>query len=862
MTLAAGSKLGPYEILAPLGAGGMGEVWRARDTRLSREVAIKILPVEVSRDESRLRRFEKEARAASGLNHPNIVTIYDIGSHDSVSYIAMERVEGKTLRELLLAGRLAVKKLLGIAAQIADGLARAHEAGIVHRDLKPENVMVTKDGLVKILDFGLAKLTSSTGGSDEGSHLPTETGTSPGMILGTVGYMSPEQASGQPLDFRSDQFSFGSILYEMATGNRAFQKSTAVDTLSAILHEDPKPVADSNPQAPAPVRWIVERCLSKDAEDRYASTKDLARELATIRDHVSEASASGSAFSAPRSATVRFPIAILAFVVFVALLAGIFAGGPFWKARYSSRPSIRQLTFRRSGGIMAAQFAPDGQVIYGSAAVEEKKGNPGELMSARLGSPESRPLGLPPANVLAISASNDLAILVGGTARFGTLATVSLAGGAPRELLESVHYASWAPDGKSLAVIHVVEGKMRLEYPIGNVLYEPPGWIAKVTISRRGDLIAFSDHGSSIPSDSNTGALTIMDLSGKRRRITEAPLEFKWSPQGDEIWLNDISAGTTSIYAVTLSGQKRFLASFPGDFALHDVSRDGRVLLERISEQLEMVGRYSGEQAESSLSWLDGSVPADLSADGKTLLFSETRQGGWPTGAVYKRATDGSPAIRLGEGLARALSPDGRWALSWSAGGNASRAVLLPTGPGQPRTLQLSGINLVGSGAAFFPDGRRIVLLGVEPHRRARLYVVDLESGKTQAIGQEGVPVGASILLSPDGKQIVVSSGQGGYLMDADGGSRRTIPALSADLFAIKWCADGRSLFVRTSGVSPLRVSRLELSSGRLDLWKEFSISDVDRGGGLDVIPTPDGKSYVYGYRRELADLFIVEGLK
>src|SRR5262249_54482297 len=246
MTLSAGTSLGVYEIVAPLGAGGMGEVWRARDSRLGREVAIKILPADVASDPGRLKRFEKEARSASALNHPNIVTIYDIGATDSVSWIAMERVDGKTLRELLFGGALPIKKLLPIAAQIADGLAKAHEAGIVHRDLKPENVMVTKDGLVKILDFGLAKLSTPGSGSDEGSQLPTETGTSPGVILGTVGYMSPEQAGAQPVDFRSDQFSFGSILYELATGKRAFQKGTAVDTLSAILHEEPKSLAQAN----------------------------------------------------------------------------------------------------------------------------------------------------------------------------------------------------------------------------------------------------------------------------------------------------------------------------------------------------------------------------------------------------------------------------------------------------------------------------------------------------------------------------------------------------------------------------------------------------------------------------------------
>src|SRR5215510_5255324 len=290
MPISAGSRFGPYEVVAPLGAGGMGEVWRARDERLGRDVAIKVLPEEVSADSGRLKRFEKEARAASALNHPNIATIYDVGSAESVSWISMERVEGKTLRELLFAGAVPTKRLLSIATQIADGLATAHQAGIVHRDLKPENVMVTKEGRVKILDFGLAKLTGIEAASGENaSRLPTETGTSPGVVLGTVGYMSPEQAAGQALDFRSDQFSLGSILYEMATGKRAFQRKTAIDTLAAILNEEPEAVSAVNPQAPLPLRWIVERCLQKELRQSCASTEDLARDLGGLRDHLSEA---------------------------------------------------------------------------------------------------------------------------------------------------------------------------------------------------------------------------------------------------------------------------------------------------------------------------------------------------------------------------------------------------------------------------------------------------------------------------------------------------------------------------------------------------------------------------------------------
>jgi predicted ATPase/serine/threonine protein kinase len=286
--LSPGTQFGQYEILSSLGTGGMGEVYRARDTRLRREVAIKVLAGELFSDWDRLDRFEREARAASALNHPNIVTIYELGQVDSTHYIAMELVEGKTLRELLTAGLIPIHKVIQIATQVADGLAKAHEASIVHRDLKPENLMVSQDGLVKILDFGLAKLVELS--SEDPSDLPTKAfcQTRPGVVMGTLGYMSPQQASGQPLDFRSDQFSFGLVLYEMVTGKRALQRSTEAGTLLAILQEEPEPIGSLNPEAPAPLCWAVERCLAKDPAKRYVSTRDLARDLATIRERLSE----------------------------------------------------------------------------------------------------------------------------------------------------------------------------------------------------------------------------------------------------------------------------------------------------------------------------------------------------------------------------------------------------------------------------------------------------------------------------------------------------------------------------------------------------------------------------------------------
>ena len=359
MSITTGTRLGPYEILAPLGAGGMGEVYKARDTRLGREVAIKVLPAELSSDSDRLRRFEQEARSASALNHPNIVTVYDVGRADSVSYIALEFVEGQSLREALTAGPLPTKKAIGIAAQVASGLAKAHASGIVHRDLKPENVMVTSDGLAKILDFGLAKL-APIPSAELLSQVETEAGqTEPGILLGTVGYMSPEQAAGRSLDFRSDQFSFGAILYEMLSGRRAFQRATAVETLTAILKEEPPPLATTSPPAPEPLRRIVERCLAKDPEDRYASTRDLARDVADLRDPPSEALAAPQPISRRRASRVwPFAIAALALAAIVGWLLLRARSAP--AARGGGERSIAILPLQNLGGRPDDEYFSDG----------------------------------------------------------------------------------------------------------------------------------------------------------------------------------------------------------------------------------------------------------------------------------------------------------------------------------------------------------------------------------------------------------------------------------------------------------------------------------------------------------------------
>ena len=857
MTLSAGSRLGPYEVLGPIGAGGMGEVYRARDTRLGREIAIKVLPSEVSSDSDRLSRFEQEARSASALNHPNIVTVHDVGSADGVAYIAMELVEGKTLRELLLTGALSTKQILRIGPQVAEGLARAHSVGIVHRDLKPENLMISRDGLVKILDFGLAKLSEpETGGL---SSMPTSARerTQPGSVLGTVGYMSPEQASGQPVDFRTDQFSLGSILYEMATGRKAFQRENAVDTLSAILHEEPAPIASVTPQAPAPLRWIVERCLAKEPDERYASTRDLARELGTVRDHLSEAGVSGEMASAvarprrPRLAAVPLLLAVIA-----AALSGTFLLGK----RVGKPPlhSFRRLTFR-GGTVYSARFAPDGQTIVYDAAWEK---NPLEIFSSRLDGPESRSFGLEAA-LFSVSSAGELAVAVSPrripSGAVGTLARVPVAGGAPRELLRDVVCADWSADGKLLAVVRQVAAANRLEYPPGTLLFETNGQISDPRVSPGGDSVAFIEH----PLLGDTaGSVLLVDRSGHKRLLSTGWPDaggLAWAPGGREIWFTASKVGwARSLLAVTPEGKMREIERAPGGFFLQDVSRDGKVLIDHQVHRAGIVGRIAGESRERELSWLDYSFLRDLSEDGTTLLFDEQGQGGGAENSVYVRKTDGSAAIRLGEGVAQAFSPDGKWAVTLTQ--SPSRLRLLPTGPGEARDLTERGL-AYQFGARFLPDGRHVIFRASEAGHGLRYYVQALEAGKPHSFSPEGVS--GAVAVTPDGRFVCGIGADGRPLLfPVDGGPPRPFAGLEPGDVPLRWSPDGKTLYVR-NGYLPARLYRIDTSSNKRELWRELVPSDPAGILSIRTIRlTPDGNSFFYGYTRHLSDLYLVEGLK
>ena len=856
--LAAGTRLGHYEVLSPLGAGGMGEVYRARDPRLGREVAIKVLPAALSADADRLHRFEQEARSASALNHPNIVTIYEIGAADETSFIAMELVDGASLRAAMAGGPMPTRKMLDIATQIAEGLAKAHAAGIVHRDLKPENVMVSKDGFVKLLDFGLAKLFVAP--AEQASGALTMGQTQPGTVLGTVGYMSPEQASGKAVDFRSDQFALGSIFYEMATGKRAFQKETGAETLSAIIRDEPEPVERANPRAPAPFRWIVERCIAKDPDERYASTRDLARDLRSIRDHLSETSATVETGAVPVRRRGGVGWAAIAGAAIVFALAGLWAGR---RMGAPSQPTFQRLTFQR-GTVWSARFGPDGQTVYYGAGWE---GGSPRIFSLRPGAPESSALALPAANLLAISSAGEMAVQVEpkasvtGFALIGTLARVPLSGGAPREVLTDVTYAEWVPARSDLAVVHRVAGKERLEFPVGKVLYETGGWIQGPRFSPDGKRIAIIDH----PGNGDDGAIAVVDVASAKRTELSAGWAtvqgLAWGADGREVWFTAAREGIErEIFGVTLSGKLRLVRTMQGTPALLDLRADGNALLTEDDYRSSAIVFHPAQPGGRDLTWFDWSSDRALSADGKFLLFDESGEGGGANGGVYLRATDGSPAVRLSDGLGLALSPDGEWALTRTLT-PPEHFVLVPVRAGQPRDFPADGFSRSAYGT-FFPDGARFVFEGRAPGQGTRLYVQSVSGGAARPISAEGINA-TRHFVSPDGKWIsAVGPDFRVHLYPADGGEPRQLESSRPDDYPAGWTADGKGVYVSRQGI-PCVVDLIDVASGRRTRFRE--LGGADPAGVTAFGPgrlTPDGRTALIGQQRVLSTLYRIRDLK
>src|SRR6202451_1006704 len=592
MALISGTKLGPYEIESLVGAGGMGEVYRAHDSRLDRTVAIKVLPASFSADRERLQRFAQEARAAAALNHPNILSIFDIGEDNGAPYVVSELLEGETLRDRLRNGPLPMRRVIDYSMQVAKGLAAAHEKGIVHRDLKPENLYLTHDGRAKILDFGLAKLTRPESRDHSGEEPTVQMATEAGVVMGTAGYMSPEQVRGKAADHRSDIFAFGAILYEMISGKRAFHGETPADTMSAIIKDEPPELADLRLNVPPALERIVRHCLEKNPAQRFHSISDVAFGLEVLTG-ISSTTTSGAQRAAPAHSRRGWLLPVCAAIALFVLLAVVYLAGQHSAA--TSIPHFHRLTFRR-GTILSARFSPDGQTIIYGAALE---GRPTELFTTRFDSTDSRSLGLEKTQLLSVSANGELAVSMDQHQRTpftaaGTMGRVPLAGGAPREVAEEVTWADWTPDGSDVAVARNSAGRTHLEFPVGKTIYQPRGWVSHVRFSPRGDLIAIEDH---VPTGDD-GRVVILDRNGNIKVVSSFFITVQglaWSPDQKEVWFTASKEGSSrALYAMNLSGKERLVLRVPGVLTLQDLTRTGRALLTIESDNFGIVGFHDG----------------------------------------------------------------------------------------------------------------------------------------------------------------------------------------------------------------------------------------------------------------------------
>ncbi len=860
-----GTRLGNYEVLDKLGEGGMGEVWRARDERLNRTVAIKILPASVSNDPNRRARFEREARALGALNHPNIVAVYDYGTDEGRSYIVSELVEGESLRGVLDEGRPSMRKLVDIAVQIAEAMAAAHNVGIVHRDLKPENIMVSPNGRVKVLDFGLAKQTL-----EAQTAAPEKTATlalsEPGLVMGTAGYMSPEQVRGEATDHRSDIFSYGTVLYELATGKRAFHAGSSVETMHAILREEPPELQADSSLVPAPLATIIRRCIEKRPADRFQSAADLAFALRAIVPSAS----TGTQIAVPPLVSSRskrwwlWPaIALVGAII-------LFAAGYVLNGRLHSRvlPSYKRVTFR-TGLVTNARFTPDGKGVVYSAKWDN--GN-GRVYLGSPGSPDARDLGLPEGSIVfAVSSKEEIAFamtpfLADGS---GTLSRSSISGGQMRPALDGVKTADWSPDGMSLAVLRTVNGYNRLEYPIGTVLIDKIDLpYFGMRVSPDGNQIAFAHYyqGSSI-------GLSVIDRQGKSKFLGVIGGQLSnridsvlcWSPDGREIWFRsfDVSQWGT-VYAVDMKGHQRIVFRVPGHVTLYDVARDGRVLIRTDVRQQGILGLAPGETTERDLSCLDASALTGISDDGRVIVATIEGESGGPKGSVYMRKTDGSPPVRLGDGAAWAVSPDGKWVSAFaSVDASTRRFVVLPTGAGEEREVAIPELKKMNAVFGWSADGETLFVHGPGKTKNWQNYLWNPKTGALRAIGPDGVGDGIP-QVSPDGRSVLaVGPDARLWIYPVGGGAPQPLRELSEHDIVTGWRADSHSLYVvmHHDENRTLPVSIMDIATGKRTPWKEITPSrPVEQTLRLNV--TPDGRAYAYNYLVKTSELYVGDGIK
>ena len=796
----------------------MGEVYRATDTRLGRDVAVKILPQMFVADQSLRARFELEARAMAALRHPNIITIYDFGT-DDVPYLVSELLLGETLADALARGPIGSRRAVAWGTQILRGLASAHARGIVHRDLKPANIFISSDDVVKVLDFGLAKVVEANGSLTDA---PTLRLSEPGSVIGTIGYMSPEQLGARAVDARSDIFSFGVVLHEMLTGKAPFLRPTATETMIAIARDD-APRLETPPHSPLLAATLL-RCLEKSPENRFHSAHDLAL-------HLDMLDIAGSSPSNPPT-IIR------------------------------NAPQIEPLTFHR-GSVMHARFAPDGSIVYGAAWGER----PTELFVGHRGVPESRPLGIT-GSIHSISRSGELAISLGRTSEVGflavgTLARVALVGGLPRPIANRVYEADWAPSGSALAIVRRTEHGFRIEFPIGTPLYETGNWISDLRFSPGGDRLAFLEHPHA---GDNFGYVMTVDLEGRAQRLTDdlfISWGLAWHPKSGEIWYSAAPAGahgdSVSIHGVSLDGTSRLVFSSLGAVLLHDIAADGAVLMAHQILRRNVIAHVDG--VDRDLSWFDWSFPTRLSDDGTAMLFEEQGIASRGRSTFYLRDLRGGPAVRLEEGRARDLSSDGNFALALS-NSHPERVMLVPTGAGDTREIPVRGLDRFTS-ARFLPGERELVLIAARGDEGARFWRVPIEGGDAVPFSDDALASWFLFAIAPDGEWVAALPPSGPpRLYGVHNGEVREIAGSEAGDFPVHWPA-WNELYVcrREERRSP--IYRIDPDTGSRELVRV--LEPLDPTGVYGVSPihfARDIDTYVFGYRIILSTLFVGTGIE
>jgi hypothetical protein len=845
MSLIAGTRLGPYEIVSPLGVGGMGEVYKARDTRLGRDVAIKVLPASFAADADRLRRFEQEARTVGSLNHPNLVTLLDVGSHDGSPFLVMELLDGDTLRQKLTGKPLPVRRAAEIARGVAEGLSAAHDKGVIHRDLKPENVFLTRDARVKILDFGLAKLRSGSGPQEAVSDdQPTgmagqrAVATDAGLVLGTVGYMSPEKGP------------------------------SAVESMNAILKDEP-PDLDPTLKLPPVLERIVHTCLAKDPAARFHS----AHALAFALENLSSGSQASIAI-APHRRKTGWMWAALAAVLLVGV--GLAVGARTWGRTGAplALPSFHKLTFGR-GAIDGARFVPGSRDIVYSARWQ---GNPSTVYLLREGSVEPRALEPPGAMLIGTSAQGSAAVLTRPTlfnAMFaGTVSVLPLAGGGAREISGAALAADFTEDGSGLCLVTLSGSSLfQLEWPKGEILLRPTTSVLRAP-RVHGTQVAFFQ---STPATFADGELRVMAKGEQPRTLARCKgfTSLAWGPDGEEIWFSTFDGGESQVQAVSLKGRTRLLMRHAGHVELVDVDPTGRCLAVASSQLRQAFGRAPGADREVDLTWLDAQTPNGLRADGSQVLLA--RWGDWEMSAhagLYLRPLDGGPAINIGSGSQAAdLSPDGRWAatLETDAKGQAGLR-LIPTGPGASRWFPLTGAAANADVFWFHPQENGGYLLDEDA---ARISRIDLTTGTITLAAlpaRIGISSGLSP-LSPDGRRMLLVDELPStpldntlipyLLFDGEGSQPRAVKGIQGTEVVAGWADDNREVFVYERNAIPATVVRLNPETGARRPFLQITPSDPSGVWGIrNLQVTPSGSAYTYSVIRKLSDLYVIEGLK